>query len=155
VHWNATLIAGEAAVYIVGRDVSERKQAEQTFRGLLESAPDAMVVVNATGRIVLVNTQMERLFGYAREEVLGQPIEVYVPAVSRTNHARNVEAYIADPSFRPMGVGLELTGQHKDGHVFPVEISLSPVRTEQGLLVSCAIRDVRVRPATAPATHGT
>ncbi|MBA4189614.1 MAG: hypothetical protein C0467_16640 [Planctomycetaceae bacterium] len=142
VHWNATLMGGEVAVYAVGRDVSERKQAEETFRGLLESAPDPMVVVNSAGVIVLVNTQMERLFGYTREEVLGQPIEVYIPEVYRADHVRKVAAYVAAPSFRPMGggVGVELTGQHKDGHVFPVEISLSPVRTEQGLLISCAIR---------------
>jgi len=140
VHWNATLIRGEAALYAVGRDVSERKQAEQMFRDLLESAPDAMVIVNSAGYVVLVNSQMERLFGYSREEVLGQPIEVYVPLAYRTDHVAKVQAYSANPSFRPMGVGRELTGQHKDGHVFPVEISLSPVRTEQGLLISCAIR---------------
>jgi eukaryotic-like serine/threonine-protein kinase len=153
VHWNATLIRGEAAVYVVGRDVSERKQAEQTFRGLLESAPDAMVVVNSTGRVVLVNTQMERLFGYAREEVLGQPVDVFVPAGLRAAHMRHVEGYIADPSFRPMGGRQDLTGQHKDGHLFPIEVSLSPVRTEQGLLVSCAIRNANTR-ATSPAARG-
>ncbi|MCE9567680.1 MAG: PAS domain S-box protein [Planctomycetes bacterium] len=140
IHWNATLIRGESALYVVGRDVSERKQAEQMFRDLLESAPDAMVVVNSAGCVVLVNTQMERLFGYTREEVLGQPIEVYVPRAYRADHVAKVQAYIANPSFRPMGIGRELTGQHKDGHAFPVEISLSPVRTEQGLLISCAIR---------------
>jgi len=145
VHWNATLIRGEAALYVVGRDVSERKQVEQTFRDLLESAPDAMVVVNSAGCVVLVNSQMERLFGYTREEVLGQPIEVYIPLAYRADHVGKVKAYIADPLFRPMGAGRELTGQHKDGHVFPVEISLSPVRTEQGLLISCAIRDKGTR----------
>jgi PAS domain S-box-containing protein len=147
IHWKVTLIRGESVLYIVGRDVSERKQAEQTFRGLLESAPDAMVVVEGAGRIVLVNTQMERLFGYGREEVLGQPIEVFVPEAYRASHGRNVEAYVANPAFRPMGMGLQLSGQHKDGRVFPVEISLSPVKTEQGLLICCAIRDRSPRSA--------
>lgn len=154
IHWQATLIRGEVAVYVVGRDVSERKQAEQTFRGLLESAPDAMAVVNSAGQIVLVNTQMERLFGYAREEVLGQPIEVYVPRVLRAEHTRKVQTYIANPTARPMGAGLHLTGQHKDGHVFPIEISLSPVTTEQGLLVSCAIRDASSRCAGTASPQG-
>jgi PAS domain S-box-containing protein len=140
VHWNATVIRDEAALYVVGRDVSERKQAEQMFRDLLDSAPDAMVVVNSTGLIVLVNTQMEKLFGFTREEVLGQPIEVYVPEAARGDHASKVAGYIAAPVVRAMGAGRVLTAQHKDGHLFPVEVSLSPVRTEQGLLVACAIR---------------
>jgi PAS domain S-box-containing protein len=140
--WNARLIPGESAIYLVGRDITERKRAEQTFQQLLESAPDAMVIVNAAGTIVLVNAQLERLFGHARAELLGQPIEVLVPRQFRQDHPQKVAAFIANPAVRPMASGLELYGEHKNGTIFPVEISLSPVETEQGLLVSCAVRSV-------------
>lgn len=143
--WNAKLIPGESSIYLVGRDITERKQAEQTFQELLESAPDAMVVINETGEIVLVNSQLERLFGYPREELLGGPIEVLVPKQFRANHPKNVAAYMAAPSVRPMASGLDLMGERRDGTVFPVEVSLSPVETEQGRLVSCAVRDTTQR----------
>ncbi|MCC9608275.1 PAS domain S-box protein [Blastopirellula sp. JC732] len=143
--WNAKLIPGESSIYLVGRDITERKQAEQTFHELLESAPDAMVVINDAGKIVLVNSQLERLFGYPREELLGGPIEVLVPKQFRVNHPKNVTAYMAAPSVRPMASGLDLMGERKDGTVFPVEVSLSPVETEQGRLVSCAVRDTTER----------
>ena len=143
--WNASLIAGEGAVYLVGRDITERKQTEQTFQELLESAPDGMVVVNETGQIVLVNSQLERLFGFTRQELLGEPIEVLVPKEFRSQHPAAFRRYIQNPEFRPMANDLELYGRHKAGSIFPVEISLSPVRTEQGLLISCAIRNVTSR----------
>lgn len=145
IQWNARLIQGEAAIYLVGRDVTERKQAERTFEELLESAPDAMVVVNEAGRIVLTNAQLEPLFGFTRQELLGQPIEILVPEESRARHPAYVAGFLANPEARPMASRLQLRGRHRDGRVFPVEISLSPVRTEQGLLVSCAIRDVTQR----------
>ncbi len=143
--FNASLIAGEGAIYIVGRDITDRKQTEQTFQELLESAPDAMVVVDASGTIVLANAQLQRLFGFAREELLGQPIEVLVPEEVRGKHPAHVSRFVASPDFRPMASGLSLHGRRKDGTVFPAEISLSPVRTEQGLLVSCAVRDLGER----------
>ena len=143
--WNAKLIPGESSIYLVGRDITERKQAEQTFQDLLESAPDAMVVVNETGRIMLVNAQLERLFGYDREELLGGPIERLVPEQFRAGHPQKVAQFVASPSVRPMAAGLELHGERRDGTVFPVEISLSPVETEQGLLVSCAVRNIEQR----------
>ena len=146
IQWNASLIAGEAAIYIVGRDVTERKQTEQTFQELLESAPDGMVVVNEAGQIVLVNAQLERLFGFTREEMLGQPIEILVPEEHRAEHPQYVARFMAAPEFRSMASGLKLFGRTRGGRVFPAEISLSPVRTEQGLLVSCAVRDVTRRP---------
>lgn len=113
-----------------------------TLRGLLEAVPDALVIADAAGRIVLVNTQTEVLFGYRRDELLGQPIEMLVPARLRVAHVAQRDAYIAAPRIRPMGKGLELTGQRKDGHEVPVEISLSPLRMDGGLLVVSSIRDV-------------
>src|SRR4029077_10126347 len=127
------------------RDATERKRVEDRFRALVDSAPDAMVVADQDGRIVLVNSQMEKLFGYKREEVLGQSIEVLVPERFWVEHRKLRGNYMHHTHVRPMGTGLELYGLRKDGTEFPAEISLSPQHSEEGMLVSSTIRDVTRR----------
>jgi rsbT co-antagonist protein RsbR len=129
----------------VTRDLTEKQRSEKKFRDLLEGAPDALVITDAQGKIVLVNSQTEKMFGYRREELLGQPIEMLVPPRFREKHPAYRSEYVANPRVRPMGAGLRLFGLHKDGHEIPVEISLSPLETEEGTWTTSSIRDVTER----------
>ena len=139
-------------VTAIVRDISEqkrkeevRRQSEERFRALLEAAPDGVVITDTDGRIVHVNVATETLFGYRREELLTQPVERLLPERLRAVHVDHRASYHANPRTRPMGMGLELYGRRKDGSEFPVEISLSPLGEEQGMLVTAIVRDISER----------
>jgi PAS domain S-box-containing protein len=124
------------------KEAQARAEAESRFRELLEAAPDGIIEIDQDGRIVLLNAVTEKLFGYTREELLGQEIETLIPGHMRERHTRHRADYRAHPVVRPMGQGLKLLGRRKDGSEFPVEISLSPVKSEGGFHVTAIIRDV-------------
>ncbi|MCK0157272.1 PAS domain S-box protein [Cellulophaga sp. F20128] len=124
------------------QDVTEQKMAENKFRGLLESAPDAMVIVNEKGKIQLINKQTEKLFGYNANELFGKSVEILMPHRLTSTHTTLRENFFANPKTRGTIPGAELFGIHKNGQEIPIQISLSPFQTEEGLLVSAAIRDV-------------
>jgi two-component system NtrC family sensor kinase len=122
---------------------------ETTFAALLDAAPDAMVIVDAEGLMVFVNTQAEKMFGYTPEQMVGQRIELLMPEPLHHRHAQHRATYMHNPHTRPMGVGLRLVGRRRDASVFPVEISLSPLQTADGQLVTAVIRDVTDRQRAA------
>jgi PAS domain S-box-containing protein len=125
--------------YFDGLDASG---AGSLFRGLIESAPDAMVIVDEAGTIILINAQCEELFGYSRAELVGLPVETLLPKALSRRHVQHREQFLAEPRTRPMGEGLDLMARRKDGSEFIAEISLSPLRADGGVLVSASVRDV-------------
>ncbi len=144
---------GEATGLLQGiRDLSASREAEAQlrrsetlFRGILESAPDAMVMVDASGKMVYVNSMAEKLFGYSREELIGSPVELLVPTHLRTEHVVRRTKFTKQPTMRPMGRGKELVARHRGGNLIPVEISLSPMKTESGIMTTAVVRDRRER----------
>ena len=138
------------ATHLIGivHDITERKRLEERLaKELLEAAPDAMVVENPEGRIILVNAQTERLFGYRREEMIGQNVELLIPPRFRERHQAHQLSFLSQPRIRHMGANFQLSGLRKDGTEFPLEISLSPMQTPEGILVTSAIRDISERKA--------
>jgi PAS domain S-box-containing protein len=140
VHWNLRSIPEEGAVYLVGRDVTLRRRSERQLAAVLEAAPDAMIVVDRGQRIVLINRRTEELFGYARDELIGQPLEIMIPERLHQRHAEHVRRFAEQPSPRSMGGGRPLLGRRRDGSEFAVRVSLSPVATDDGVMICSAIR---------------
>jgi PAS domain S-box-containing protein len=126
-------------------DISARKREEERFRRVVEAAPNAMVMINSSGRIEMVNAQAEQVFGYARAEMLGQSVEMLVPVRFRGHHPNLRGSFFADPKARRMGAGRDLFGLRKDGSEFPVEIGLNPIETDEGPMVLSAIVDISDR----------
>ena len=142
----------------ISHDISERKRAEEAlrqshamFEALFESSPDALLAVDEDGRIVRLNSQVEKLFGYSRDELLGSPVEMLIPERFRPGHETHLSEYNNRPRIREMGGGLELYGRRKDGSEFPAEIVLSPLQTETGKLALSVVRDITERKKTEAA----
>ncbi len=127
------------------REPNEKFRQTKLFRGLLEAAPDGMVIVNRDGMITLVNAQVEQMFGYERAELVGEQVEILVPDRFSGMHMAFRNGYVSEPRNRPMGLAGDLHARRKDGTEFPVEVTLSPLETDEGLLVSAAVRDISER----------
>ncbi|MCG8694645.1 MAG: EAL domain-containing protein [Minwuiales bacterium] len=133
------------ALEVFRKEMAGRAAADDRAKQFLDSAPDAMVVVDEAGKIVLVNAQAERLFGYPRRELLGESVEMLVPERFRADHPQNRARFHTDPKARPIGKGVDLYGVNKFGQEIPIELSLSPIETDEGLLITGAIRDITQR----------
>jgi formate hydrogenlyase transcriptional activator len=145
VHTQRQTLPSRTVILAEIHDVTEQKRAESRFRELLEAAPDATAMVNEQGMITLANSQLEKMFGYPRRELLGQEVETLMPSVFRERHLEHRRAFFEEPHERPMGSCLDLRALKKDGTEFPVEISLNPLKTETGVYVIAAIRDISER----------
>jgi hypothetical protein len=142
-----TPVATDTGIFVLSAvvDISARKRAEERFRIAVESSPNGMIMIDREGRIVLVNREIERMFGYSREELLGRTVETFVPERFREGHPEHRAAFHENPQARSMGIGRELFGVNKDGIEFPIEIGLNPIRTEEGLLVLASVVDISAR----------
>lgn len=129
----------------VVQDISARRSDEERFRRVVESAPNAIVMVNSAGLIEMVNAQTERLFGYERMELFGKPVELLMPRHFRQRHPDLRQLFLADPQSRPMGAGRDLFAVRKDGTEFPVEIGLNPIETDEGIKILSSIADISHR----------
>lgn len=125
--------------------VKKLRESEEKFKGLLASAPDATVIAGADGKIIMINIQTEKMFGFTKDEIIGHPVELLIPQRFQKHHPEHRSKFFADPKVRGMGVGLELFGKRKNGEEFPVEISLSPLKTNETVIVSASIRDITER----------
>ncbi len=134
-------------------DIAARKRAEERFRIAVESSPNGMLMVDRGGKLVLVNREIERMFGYTREELLGQPVELLVPERFRATHPAQFESFFLKPHARAMGSGRDLFGVRKDGSEFPVEIGLNPIETEEGLFVLGSVLDISARKRAEQERH--
>ena len=142
------LVDGSRKFTGIVRDISSRIQAEMQFRQVVESAPNGMLMIDPQGTITMVNKQVETMFGYSREEMLGQPVEMLIPERFRPNHPSHRTGYFSAPTSRAMGVGRELYGLRKDGTEFPVELGLNPIDTSKGQLALASIVDISLRKKT-------
>lgn len=138
-------VGGQKLFTVIMRDITERERAEKRFKQLIENAPNGMVMVDGQGKIILVNAQIEKLFGYHRDELIGQTIEKLVPERFHSHHPAHRGNFMSDPFARPMGAGRDLFGLRKDGSEFPVEIGLNPLDTEQGRMVLGTVVDITER----------
>jgi PAS domain S-box-containing protein len=143
--WTGVWSEAEQQHFFIGRDTTERSLAEEKFRLAVEASPSGMMITDAAANIVLVNAEVERLFGYRREELIGQPADILVPTSVRSQHGQHRAGFATNPVARRMGVGRDLYGVRKDGTEFPVEVGLNPIQTRQGLLVLSAIVDISGR----------
>ncbi|HEX7671426.1 MAG TPA: PAS domain S-box protein, partial [Polyangiaceae bacterium] len=128
-----------------------KPRPEEWYQQVLDTAPDAMLIVGPDQKITFINQQTERLFGYTRAELLGQKLETLIPERLRAGHTGHVARFFANPGARPMGSGLQLFGRRRDGSELAIEVSLGPVKTEDGILVSAALRDITERKRTEAA----
>ena len=142
IHDQSGILVGVAAI---GRDITSRSLIKDKFRGIIEAAPDAMVIVDGKGKIQLVNAQTETLFGFTRIELLGRMVEILIPERFSGRHPQHREGHFVEPRFSRIGSEVELYGRRKDGSEFPIEVSLSPLETEEGAMVSSTIRDITAR----------
>jgi PAS domain S-box-containing protein len=150
--WEDGQLAGAVVTF---KDITERRRVEKNFQLVVESAPCGMMMVDAKGLIILVNTQTEHLFGYSRDELVGQPIEVLIPERFRKNHPQHRGHFNACPSSRVMGAGRDLYGLRKDGIEIPIEIGLNPIETEKGFIVLSTILDITERKLAADKEEAT